>query len=461
MNRKTARGANLSLRGRLLLAATVVLIAFLGLAGYALDRAFRSSALTALESELQAQIYALLAATEVDRAGRIVLPDALPESRLMTTGSGLYAVVLDAGGAVQWRSPSAVGNDLAGFLPAAPGKSVFRRVAAKPDPVFAFSFGVSWETAPDSALLLTYVIAAEQAGLARQQAAFRRTLALWLGAAALVLLLVQGLILALGLRPLARIEQELDNIERGAQTAVEGRYPEEIARLADRLNAFIRSERSSLERYRNTFGDLAHSLKTPLSVLQGLGEKQQLARSDQEMIREQAGRMGEIVNYQLRRAESAGGSAVVQVTEVRPVLEKVLRSLEKVYAGKQMSAELSVEENALFFGDEGDLFEICGNLLDNACKLCRSRVRIEAETLPAPDAVRPGLLLAIGDDGPGISAAVVEAVTTRGVRGDEKTAGQGIGLALAREIAESYGGVLEIGRSPLGGALVLLRFEPV
>ena len=449
-----------SLRGRLLLAATLLLACFLGLAGLALERAWRSSALAALESELLAQVYALLAATEIGPDETLLLPEVLPESRLVTPGSALFALVLDRDGNPLWRSPSALGRHLPALRPLRPGERDFRRVEGESGAFHVLRFGVAWETAQDTTLRLTYVVAVEEALFEQQAAAFRRTLALWLGAAALILLLAQGLILGLGLRPLARIEKELEAIETGRRQAITGRYPQEIARLADRLNAFIHSERCNQERYRNTLGDLAHSLKTPLSVLRGVGEKARLDAGDRALIREEAARMGEIVDYQLKRAESAGGGAVVQVTPVRPVLEKILRSLEKVYADKQVAVELEVGEEALFYGDTGDLFEMAGNLLDNAFKWCRGRVRVAAEGLPGERSRHPGLLLAVHDDGPGMPAAVARAVTARGVRGDERTPGQGIGLALVREIAGSYGGELEIGRSRLGGARVSLRFGP-
>ena len=446
----------LSVHTRLLIAASVVLVAFLGLTGLALDQAFRDSARLAVQERLQAQVYMLLGAAEFNDADGLVLPPVLPEVRFSTAGSGLYARVEDEDGGIVWRSLSLVDLGLPAFPGSEPGEFRFEEVAASDGtPLFALSFAVSWEVAPDTYRRYVFRVAESKQGFYAQVRRFRQSLGGWLLAASLMLLAVQGIILRWSLKPLRQVAGEVREIESGRQVELAGSYPRELQPLTGSLNAFIRHSRSHLERYRNALGDLAHSLKTPLAVLHGAVEEGGSAERLRETVQEQVARMNRTVEYQLQRAAASGRIALAAPVPVAPVARKMVDTLAKVYAGKRLQFDLHIEEGAAFHGDEGDLMETLGNLIDNACKWSRSRVAIRAATPGAGDFV-----LEVEDDGPGIPAEIRRAILDRGRRADPGMPGHGIGLAVVRNIVEEvYRGSLEIGDGALGGARVRMRLR--
>jgi len=447
----------LSLNARLTLAASVVLVAFLGLTGLALERAFRSVGLAAVEERLQGQVYTLLAAAELEDGGRLLMPRAPPDGRLSSPDSGLYARVVGANAEVLWQSPSLLGLDI--VFPATPmdGVGVFAAVTASDGrPLYALSFSVQWELGGDRTTRLTFQVAEIRAILARQLSRFRRNLWGWLGAAGLALLLVQGLVLRFGLAPLRRVASELADIESGSRQRLSADYPRELTTLTEGINAFIDSGRRRLERSRHALSELAHSLKTPLAVLRSLLEGNTEGRDVHTTLGEQTARMHRTIDYQLQRAATSGPTPLAPVVDVAPALARLKNSLAKVYAHKQLQVEVLIAEGVGFHGDEGDLMEILGNILDNACKWARQRVRVHIQ--PTADDSTTGLTLRVEDDGPGIPADKLEAVLSRGVRVDAATPGHGIGLAVVRDIVvDAYGGEVSISTSDLGGAAVSVR----
>ena len=198
------------------------------------------------------------------------------------------------------------------------------------------------------------------------------------------------------------------------------------------------------ERSRNTLSDLAHSLKTPLAVIRSSDSE---APGSATLVGEQADRMEQIVSYQLQRA-SGSAHNLLRMVAVAPVAARLRDTLVKVYAEKQQSININISDDCRFRGDERDLLELLGNLMDNACKYGATRVRVTGE------GAGEQLTLAVEDDGDGIDTALAEAVLERGARADSLREGQGIGLAVAADIARSYGGRIGIAKSELGGALV-------
>jgi two-component system, OmpR family, sensor histidine kinase PhoQ len=441
-----------SLHLRLTLAASLVLTAFLGLAGYALDRAFRVSAETAVRERLQAHIYGLLAAADLDRQGDLSLPDSLPEERFQRPGSGLYAQVTQTDGDVMWRSPSQLGHAFPVLPHLTPGNWSFTRLPKPPaHELFVLSFGSAWEV-NERSLDLTFTVIEEPQAYAAQVAQFRRSLGTWFGALALGLLVAQGLVLRWGLNPLRRVERDLAAVEAGARETLSGNYPRELRGLTENLNALLKTERGRLARYRDALADLAHSLKTPLAVLRGArhgDDRQDLER----LVQEQTERMTQIVDYQLQRAATSGRTTLLMPVAITPLLQRILTSLAKVYAERRLDLHLDAGATLQFRADAADLMELCGNLLDNACKWARTRVVVRAQLVDADGG--QALELIIEDDGPGIAPEQRAAVLGRGVRIDSSVPGQGIGLAVARDIVSAYGGKIEIDASPeLGGARV-------
>jgi len=449
-----------SLGSRLLIAASVVLAAFLGLTGLALDRAFQDSALAAVQDRLQAQVYMLLGAADMDAFDRLTLPEALPEARFSTPDSGLYADVMDAKGNLVWRSPSLLGMALP-FFPAVrnPGDTQFAPLeVADGTPLFLLAFTVSWEVAPNQYRLYTFRVAETQWNFLDQLWSFRRSLWGWLLAATGVLLTVQGLILRWSLNPLRRVATEVTEIETGQRVELSGDYPDELRPLTINLNALIHQGRTLLERYRNALGDLAHSLKTPLAVLRGALDNSVSSEELRQVLGEQLERMNRTVDYQLQRAAASGRIALSVPLPVAPLARRILDSLAKVYAERALDLHCFIEKNTMFHGDEGDLFEILGNLSDNACKWAYRQVIVRAWS--AEHDGRAELVVEVEDDGPGIPVEKAPLLLNRGQRADPAVAGHGIGLAVVRDLVEEvYYGKLEISRGTLGGALMRARLR--
>jgi two-component system, OmpR family, sensor histidine kinase PhoQ len=448
-----------SLHTRLLLAATLVLAGFIGATGLTLDKAFRVSARASMQERLQSYIYALLAATGEDERGRMVPPRKIPEPRFSKPDSGLYAVIAGPDGGPLWRSVSLAGRSVDIVQQQAPGQREFRQFTRADTDLYAISFGVAWVDSANAEELYTFAVAEDTAAFEEQIDSFRKTLWSWLGAMAVVLLLAQGLILRWGLRPLRTVESDLQRIEQGRAEHLTGIYPKELTGLTSSLNSLIEHIKRVQTRYRNSLDDLAHSLKTPLALLQSFSERTS-AESGQEhrLVREQVERMDEIIEHQLQRAAVSGRATLASVVPLQPVLERLLRSLDKVYRDKQVDVSRDLDPAATFYGDEADLTEALGNLLDNAYKYCSSQVRVCVRS-ESKSASGHGLEISIEDDGYGIDPGMIDTVLQRGKRVDETVPGHGIGLSMAREIIAVYGGELTIGSGGLGGALVRVHFD--
>jgi two-component system sensor histidine kinase PhoQ len=278
---------------------------------------------------------------------------------------------------------------------------------------------------------------------------FRETLRVWLLALGLVLIFIQLALLRWSIKPLRIIVKDLEAIEKGRKTHLDGDYATELEGLAGNLNAFINSERAHLERYRNALADLAHSLKTPLSILRGCAESFSV---NKETVKEQIFRMDEIVEYQLQRAAAKGEHKTVGTVDLSEIIKKIGASLAKVYIDKNITIDILAPEQTLIYYEEGDLFEIAGNLMDNACKWCRHTVKVSLSLNERKGRRNFGVLLQIEDDGPGIPPGKLAEILKRGVRADENIHGHGIGMAVVYELIGLLRGLLEGKKSEtLGG----------
>jgi two-component system sensor histidine kinase PhoQ len=269
----------------------------------------------------------------------------------------------------------------------------------------------------------------------------------------LVLLVTLAALLQWVLGPVRRLEREIHAVEEGRSETLGAGYPRELSGVASNLNTLLVGERKRVARYRHTLGNLAHSLKTPLAVMRS--SMPPAMRSG--ILSAEIDRMSGIIERQLKRAAASAGALLGQApVEVMQAAVELRGALLKVYGHKDLSIELAVAPAAQFMGDRGDLTELLGNVLDNACKWCRGRVRLTATGEPTA-AARERLCVVVEDDGPGISAEDRARVLTRGVRADENVPGHGLGLAMVHEMIDSYGGRLVIDSSPLGGARFTLR----
>ena len=441
----------MSLNARIVLAASLVLAIFLFATAFALDRAFRESALTARQERLQGQIYLLIAAAEVTPRGQLNLPAQTAEPRLSQPGSGLYGLVADGAGQVVWRSHSALNLALPAVLPIAAGRTDFSEARAGGGPRFlTYRLGVNW-AAGGGHYPFTFMVAEDRTAFDAQIAHYRHSLWGWLAGMAVLLVAAQGVLLRWGLGPLRRVAGEIRAIEGGAQTTLGGDYPPELRALTENLNSLLQRERGQRQRYRDALGDLAHSLKTPLAVMRGaLAEKTPATLV--ETVAEETEKMQRIVDYQLQRAAMAGPSSrLTTPLEILPVAQRIVASLDKVYRDKMVESAIEISPGLAFRVDQGDLLELLGNLLDNAYKWCAGQVRLAVQRDEG------ALLLTLDDDGSGIPSSEAERLLQRGARADQSFPGQGIGLAVVAGIVNAYNGKITIGNGPLGGARVEIR----
>jgi len=435
-----------SLSFRLLVSAGLVLAAFFTLVSVVLEHGFRDSAEQALKEKLEVHVYSLLSAAELKNADDLTMPSNLQEPRFATPGSGLYGFIHLAKKNLVWRSPSAIGLNVMPPPELIPGTMHF---SLKEHNRYALHYAVIWKNVTGVEREYIFTVTEDAQFVSNQVERFRETLRVWLLALGLVLMFIQLALLRWGLKPLRIIVKDLESIEKGRKTHLDGDYATELEGLAGNLNAFINSERAHLERYRNALADLAHSLKTPLSILRGCAESFSV---DKESVKEQILRMDEIVEYQLQRAAAKGGHKTAGIVDLSVVIKKISASLGKVYIDKNITFDMAMPEQSPIYYEEGDLYEIAGNLMDNACKWCKHTVKISV-SLNQPKGRRNfAVLLQVEDDGPGIPTGKLAEILKRGVRADENIHGHGIGMAVVYELVGLLGGLLEGKKSEtLGG----------
>lgn len=438
-----------SLLFRLLLGAGVALVLALALVGIAIDRAYQGAAEAAMKERLESVVYLILTAIELDGQGRPVMTDELAEPRLNQPGSSLHGGAMTPFGS--WESPSLYGVEpQPNARVIERGRELFRGPEADGN-WHVFAIGLGWEQ-PDGEIVDLTIWAAEDPNyLHLAISGFRADLGRWLGLAAVLIIAAQAVILLMLLRPLRQVAGEVREIESGRREGLAGRYPRELRPLTENLNALLQSERENARRYREALSDLAHALKTPVAVLRARLESQptpepgELAQSLAEMER--------LIRRQLERAARSTRQTIIRPVAVAPVLGRLADSLMRLHADRDLKIEIDADDDLIARVDERDLWELCGNLMENAAKYGRGRMRVRAEPGPAgPGAHR--LALVVEDNGRGMDADQFAMLSQRGRRGDELGEGQGLGLGICRELAEAWGGRLELERSPLGGAAI-------
>ena len=442
-----------SLSRRLLISVSVPLALFFGVMMVVLDSGFRALSDRTMQQLLDSQMVALVAATEPQPTGGYAPPLHDIDSRLRTPRSGLFAQVRSI--RHQWRSPSTAGSSIDFGPLLKEGDKSFAYAEFGHDRVAIESRGIQFSDDPDDTRSLTFSVAVSLSPYEEQLWHFRRQLFGWFSGSMLVLLAVLAALLRWVLTPMRRLEREIHEVEEGRSEILGGGYPRELSGVATNLNALLVGERKRVARYRDTLGNLAHSLKTPLAVMQSSLSSE--AGMSNGAFGTEIDRMTAIIAHQLKRAAASGGALLGQApVEVAQLTVELRAALLKVYAGKDLAIELSIAPASQFVGDRGDLTELLGNLVDNACKWCRSHVRVTV-TMDENAGARQRLSLVVEDDGPGISEENRARVLQRGVRTDESVPGHGLGLAMVRDTVDLYGGTLSIDASPLGGARFSLR----
>lgn len=292
-------------------------------------------------------------------------------------------------------------------------------------------------------------VAADSTEIEVEVAAFLRTLVVALAVLGVGIVIATLFQVRYGLSPLTRISRGLVAIRAGKAQRLEGRFPSEIRPLVDEVNALITANQEVVERARTHVGNLAHALKTPLSVLSN-----EARASDGPLaakVVEQGGIMREQIHRHLERARAAARILVTDaVCDVSPIVEALMRTMRHIHRDRAVAFRADIPVDLAFRGESQDLEEMLGNLIDNAGKWAQANVRVEAFADTA-DPIRPTLRIVVDDDGPGMSADQREAALRRGQRLDETKPGSGLGLSIVTELATTYGGRLALSTAPSGG----------
>ena len=290
-------------------------------------------------------------------------------------------------------------------------------------------------------------VAGDAAEITEETRGFDQALVMTFSILAMVLLITTMFQVRFGLAPLKRITGSLAAIRAGTAERLAEDFPDEIAPLARETNALIEANKEIVERARTHVGNLAHALKTPISVMVNEAATRG-GDSFAEKVREQANIMRDQVARHLERARLAARLTVVSsITDVAPVVTALARTMEKIHHDRGIAIEVDADADARFRGERPDLEEMIGNLVDNACKWATSRVAVEVVSEKSGQVLR----IAVDDDGRGLSRSECEQVSHRGQRLDESKPGSGLGLSIVVELAHLYGGKLELGAAPIGG----------
>ena len=442
-----------SLRVRLMLAAAVLALLFMLALLPALQKTFSLALQESIEQRLASDVTTLISAARVEN-NRLMTPVLLPDERFNLPDGRLLGYIYDRDGRLVWRSRATASQNI-NYQPRYDGRgNEFARIRQDNGEEF-FVYDVEVKLLGGKSAAYSIVALQPVREYRETLDGLQEKLYLGFGAALLVLMGLLWAGLTWGLRSLRRMTVELDEIESGAREGLSGEHPRELLRLTRSLNRLLRSEREQRGRYRDSLGDLAHSLKTPLAVLQGVGEGMAQRPADREQARvlqSQIERMSQQIDYQLQRASLRKSGLVRHQVHLRPLLDSLCGTLAKVYRDKQVAVALELADDARVPMEQGALMELLGNLLENAWRLCLGQVRISL------DQVEGALELCIEDDGPGVPEDQRERILQRGERLDRQYPGQGIGLAVAKDIIDSYDARLTLGDSPLGGAAFRIRF---
>lgn len=451
-----------SLAARLVIGAVAWSLLVLVAAGVFLSNQYRDSAMRSLDGDLRVILDGLIASAEVDEVGVLTLRQTPNDQRFQTARSGRYwqiaPLTQDATPVPAQRSDSLWDEPAMPWPDGSPAQLAARQGAI----TFVNATGPYDQPVrlaaqvvrlPDTETPYAFFAAADRRPALIEAQRFSTTLYIALAALGLGLLAMVALQVNVGLAPLSRLRADVAEVRRGKRARLDGEYPTEVSPLTSELNALLDHNRAVVDRARTHVGNLAHALKTPISILlnEARAEKGQLA----DLVGRQAEAMSRNVDHYLQRAQAAARAETMGArTDVRPVLDDIARTLERLF-GRQKDIDILVEPGPalVFRGERQDLEEMAGNLMENACKYGGGQVTVAAREGAGANVLE----IVIGDDGAGLPEEAREAVLKRGVRLDETAPGQGLGLSIVAEFARLYGGELELGESPLGGLQATLR----
>lgn len=448
-----------SLVGRLILLAAVWSLIVLAITGILLSAQFERASLSRLDNDLSALADALYSGTTIGGADEIVVPP-FNDERFDRAYSGRYWQVAEIGPRGE-------------LTPRARSRSLFdARLAGPPGGIDALSAQAGHAVPYDArgpledqplragALLarslpghptpLVFMVAEDRSAIDRDIRTFATTTAVALILLGLFIIAGVWVQVRVGLQPLFRLSREVAQVRKGRADHVGEDYPAELSPLAEELNALVSHNQEVVERQRTHVGNLAHALKTPISVMmtEASSHPGQLA----DVVRRQSEAMNNHVEHHLRRARAAARSQTSrELTPIAPVIEELARTLERIFQDKGVSVAWAAPDDLAFQGERQDFLEIIGNVMENACKWCVAEVRVQARA-----AGESRVEIIVGDDGPGLPAEQRDEMLKRGARLDEKTPGTGLGLSIVDDLSKAYGGDISLGESDLGGLQVTL-----
>ncbi|WP_292101160.1 sensor histidine kinase [Brevundimonas sp.] len=446
-----------SLTRRLIWLASAWIVLALVLTGWALTSQYQESALRRLGNVLSATIDEVVVATNAGPDG-IVVAEIKDAATLRPLSGEYWAVAERAPGGrlrVLARSPSLAGSDLTvpGELPArldaAFGQIIsYNATGPRGEPL---RVAASMKQLPGRTEPVVFMAGIDRANIdadTRQFATFTWIALLILGLGLVIAVFLQ---VQIGLRPLFSLRNEISDVRKGKAARIARSYPLEIQPLAEQVNRLLDQNQETVERQRTHVGNLAHALKTPLSVMLAEAGSQKGALPD--MVRRQTEVMKAQVDHHLRRARAAARAQLLgDRTPIAEVLDELAVMLERVFEEKGVEIDWRAPDELGFRGERQDLQEILGNLMENACKWAKRRVRVTAGATGLGQ-----MVVVVEDDGPGLPAGQREAALERGARMDETTPGSGLGLSIVVELTRAYGGRITLADSDLGGLKVLLE----
>lgn len=410
---------------------------------------------TARFDALTGVVYGILGATDIDGNAQLSVNSAsLPDDRLNSFNANLYAEIVGNDRSVLWKSNSAI--------EALPSTSVrpindwmFEKVETdNGTDLLRVQYVIAWQLDNGEELPFIVHVAEDVEDLASQLKRFDRVLWLALLAVAPILPLAQWAMLRISLKPLHDMGREIEEIEQGKRDTLSDVVPVELEPLTSGLNALLRSERDRHTQYKNLLGDLSHNLKTPLSVLQNIGERD--VQNGQGILQQTQLMKSSLARY-AQRATIRSPRYLSPSINARPFINRITQSLNKLYDNPAVNFTVLVDDDFSVRMDESDLLEIMGNVLENACKYGAHNVNV-SQTAEVAGGNRQRIIV-IEDDGPGWPDGDLSQFVQRGVRADSQTTGQGIGLAATQQIMQAYGGTMTLSRAEHTGAIVELQFS--
>lgn len=422
------------------------LVVALAFTAFLLSNLYARSLDNTLQETLEFHLETLVGVVAAD-AGELA-PNSVADPRFARPATGWYWQIMIDDGAVIGASPSLVGTQLPQFEGEPLGFNMRTGVAED-------DFGTQIRLIErviirdDSALVLS--VAGNLDEIFELTSNFRGQTLIVLSAIGAMLAIMSAILARFALRPIERLRHALEGVRDGAHQSVEGSYPQEVAPLADEINELLRSNTSIIERARSQVGNLAHGLKTPLAVLRN--EAASTKSPFSQIVTDQTDKMGDLVARYLDRAQLSARTAIVgRRADANAVLSRLTRVMDKLHPSVTVTFSTMNDAQIWFRGEEADLEEMVGNLVDNACKWAKSKVFIDLSEVQGTRSLE----IVIKDDGPGLSVEEAQKVLQRGVRLDEKAPGSGLGLDIVKELAEVYGGTLKLSNSDIGGLCAAL-----